>query len=216
MSRAERLLASVSIVVVIGVAACSGRVSPSPPATTASPEAAPPTKRVVGPLNDADAAALATMNDGLKKYVDLHTKIEATMPKVGADATPTDRDRVQRQFEAEVRKARAGAKQGDLFTPQATPVIRRLVAAVFDGPAGQKLKASIMDENPVGVKISVNGRYPDNVPMSTMPPPVLQTLPKLSEGLEYRFVGDSLIILDVHAHVIADYIDNVLPATGKP
>jgi hypothetical protein len=31
---------------------------------------------VVGPLTPADAQALATMNDRLKEYVDLHTKIE--------------------------------------------------------------------------------------------------------------------------------------------
>ena len=82
MSRAERALASLSLLFVIGVTACSDRVPPSPPATTATPEAAPPTKRVVGPLSEADAAALATMNDGLKQYVALHTKIEATLPKV--------------------------------------------------------------------------------------------------------------------------------------
>lgn len=216
MSRAERALASVSIVIVIGVAACSGRVPPSPPATTASPETAPPTKRVVGPLSEADAAALATMNERLKSYVELHTKIEGALPKVAADATPTQRDAVQRQFEKELRAARAGAKQGELFTPQAQPVIKRLVAAVFDGPDGLKLKSSIMDENPMGIKLSINGRYPDNVPISTMPPPVLQTLPKLTEGLEYRFVNDHLIILDVHAHIVADFIDNVLPATVKP
>lgn len=214
MSRAERALASLSIVIIIGVAACSGRVPPSPPATTASPEAAPPTQRVVGPLSEADAAALATMNDRLKAYVELHTKIESALPKLAAEATPVDRDKVQRQFEQEMRKARAGAKQGDLFTPQAQPVIKRLIAAVFDGPEGMKLKASIMDENPVGVKLAVNGRYPDNVPISTMPPPVLQTLPKLTEGLEYRFVNDHLIILDAHAHVVADYLDNVLPTTA--
>ena len=216
MSRAERALTSLSIVIVIGVAACSGRVPPSPPATTASPAAAPPTKRVVGPLSEADAAALATMNDGLTKYIALHTRIEATLPKLAADSTPKQRDDVQRQFEKQVRSARAGAKQGDLFTPQAAPVIKRLIASVFAGPDGQKLKSSIMDENPVGLRRVVNGRYPDNVPVSTMPPPVLQTLPKLSEGLEYRFVGDDLIILDVHAHVIADYIENVLPPTTKP
>lgn len=215
MSRAGRALATLSILILIGFPACSGRVPPSPPATRATPEAAPPTKRVVGPLSDADAAALATMNDGLTKYVALHTRIEGTLPKLSADATPKEGDDVQRRFAQQVRTARAGAKRGDLFTPQAEPVIRRLIAAVFDGPDGQKLKSSIMDENPVGVKIAVNGRYPDNVPISTMPPPVLQTLPKLSEGLEYRFVGDSLIILDVHAHVVADYIDNVLPATVK-
>lgn len=212
MSRAERALASLSIVVVVGTAACSGRVPSSPPATTATPEAAPPTKRVVGPLSEADAAALATMNDRLKSYVELHTKVESGLPKVPEDATPLQRDAVQRQFEKELRAARQGAKQGDLFTPQAQPVIKRLIAAVFDGPDGLKRRSSIMDENPMGIKLAINGRYPDSVPISTMPPPVLQTLPRLTEGLEYRFVNDHLIILDVHAHIVADFIDNVLPA----
>lgn len=216
MTRTEHALASFSILFVIGIAACSGRVPPASPATTASPEAAPPTQRVVGPLSEADAAALATMNDRLKSYVALHNKLEAALPKLPAEATPVQRDAVQRQFEKELRSARAGAKQGDMFTPQAQPVIKRLIAAVFDGPEGQKLKSSIMDENPVGVKLVINGRYPDNVPISTMPPPVLQTLPKLVEGLEYRFVNDHLILLDVHAHIVADFIDNVLPATVKP
>lgn len=216
MTRTEHARASFSILFVIGIAACSGRVPPASPATTASPEAAPPTQRVVGPLSEADAAALATMNDRLKSYVELHNKTEAALPKVTADSTPAQRDAVQRQFEKQLRAARAGSKQGGLFTPQAQPVIKRLIAAVFDGPEGQKLKSSIMDENPVGVKLVINGRYPDNVPISTMPPQVLQTLPRLTEGLEYRFVNDHLIILDVHAHIVADFIDNVLPATVKP
>jgi hypothetical protein len=68
-----------------------------------------------------------------------------------------------------------------------------------------------MDENPVGVKVTVNGRYPDNVPISTVPPQVLQSLPRLSEDMEYRFVGDNLILLDAHAHIIADFIGEALP-----
>jgi hypothetical protein len=209
-----RILPSLPVLFVVALIACSNRVPASPPATDATPEAARPTERVVGPLSDADAAALATMHDGLEKYVALHRKIEGALPKLPVDADVKQRDSLQRQFEAEVRKERSGAKHGDLFTPQAQPVIKRLIAAVFEGPEGQKLKASIMDENPVDVKIGVNARYPDNVPISTMPPPVLQTLPKLTEDLEYRFVNDNLIILDVHAHVIADFIENVLPPTA--
>ena len=71
-----------------------------------------------------------------------------------------------------------------------------------------------MDENvvdPVQLKVSVNSRYPDTVPLTTIPPEVLQTLPKLSEDLEYRFIGNWLILLDTHAHVIADYIEDALP-----
>jgi hypothetical protein len=102
-------------------------------------------------------------------------------------------------------------KPGDIFTPEARPVIKRLLATVFDGPEGKQLKASIMDENSTGITISVNGRYPDAVPLSSVPPEVLQTLPKLIEDMEYRFIGDRLILLDTHAHVVADFIDDALP-----
>jgi hypothetical protein len=165
----------------------------------------------VGPLSTEDAAALATMNARLKEYVELHSKLERTLPKLPDDATPQQIDRNQRQLEQLVRDARRTAKQGDLFTPEARPVIKRLLATVFGGPEGKQLKDSIMDENPVGVRVTVNGRYPDTVPVSTVPPQVLQTLPKLSEDMEYRFIGDRLILLDAHAHVIADFIDHALP-----
>ena len=44
-----------------------------------------------------------------------------------------------------------------------------------------------------------------------MPPDVLKALPPLPESLEYRFVGDSLILLDPHAHIIVDFLPNALP-----
>jgi hypothetical protein len=183
---------------------------PAAPPTTASPLTAPPTERVVGPLSAEDAKALATMNDRLKEYIALHTQLESTLPALSTDATPQQIDKNQRAFEVLLRSARASAKQGDIFTPEATPVIKRLLATVFGGPDGQKLKHSIMDEN-VDVTVSVNGRYPDSVPLASVPPQVLQTLPKLSEDLEYRFIGDRLILLDTHAHVIVDFINKALP-----
>jgi hypothetical protein len=200
---------------VLGLGACTGGDSPAaPPATSASPESAPPTERVVGPLTPADAQALATMNDRLKEYIDLHTKLERSLPSLPKEATQEQIVTNQRAFEKLLREARATAKQGDIFTPEARPVIVRLLATIFGGPDGKQLKASIMDENPVdpaALKLTVNGRYPDTVPLTTVPPQVLQTLPQLTEDLEYRFIGDWLILLDTHAHVIADFIDNALP-----
>jgi hypothetical protein len=192
--------------------ACKGVDKPTAaPATSASPATAPPTARVVGPLSPADAQALSTMNNRVREYIDLHTKLERSLPSLPNDATPLQIDKNQRALETLVRNARVGAKPGDIFTPDARPVIKRLLTTVFGGPDGQQLKASIMDENPVGLTLAVNGRYPDTVPLSSVPPQVLQTLPKLSEDLEYRFVGDRLILLDTHAHVIADFIDDALP-----
>jgi len=199
----------------LALSACKGNdTPPPPPATSKSPENAPPTERVVGPLSDVEAGALASMNDRLKAYVDLHLKLERSLPKLRDEATPEQIDKNQRDLAKLMQAARATAKPGDLFTPEARPVIQRLLATVFSGPDGKQLKASIMDENPVDpakLKLTVNSRYPDVVPLTSVPPQVLQTLPKLSEDLEYRFVGDWLILLDTHAHTIADYIDNALP-----
>jgi hypothetical protein len=197
-------------VLVLGACA-GGDIPPAPPATSASPASAPPTERVVGPLSPADAQALATMNDRLKEYIELHNKLERTLPKLPTEATPQQIDTNQRMLEKLVQQARATAKSGDIFTPEARPVIKRLLATVFGGPDGKQLKASIMDENPVGITLTVNGRYPDSVPLSTVPPQVLQTLPKLNEDIEYRFIGDRLILLDTHAHVIADFIEDAMP-----
>ncbi len=212
---ATRAVVSLVALAVVALGACTGGGNlPAPPGTSESPESAPATERVVGPLTSAEAEALATMNDRLKEYVDLHLTIERSLPTLPDDTTPQQIDTNQRAFEKRMREARATAKPGDIFTPEARPVITRLLATIFGGPDGRKLKASIMDENPVDpveVKLSVNDRYPDTVPLAAMPPQILQTLPKLTEDLEYRFVGDWLILLDTHAHVIADFIDNALP-----
>ena len=215
MSASRDGVISLVVAAILALGACTRDDSPpAPTATAESPASAPPTERVVGPLTSADAQSLATMNDRLKEYIDLHTKLEGTLPKLPKEATPEQIDTNQRALEKLVRGARANAKRGDIFTPEARPVIKRLLANVFGGPDGKQLKASIMDENPLdpaAMKLTVNRRYPDTVPLTTVPPQVLQTLPKLTEDLEYRFIGDSLILLDVHAHVIADFIDDALP-----
>ena len=199
----------------LGLAGCNRNDTPPPPeATTASPDTAKPTERVVGPLTEQEAAALATMNDRLREYIDVHLAQEKALPKLPDDATPQQIDQNQRELGKRMASARAGAKPGDLFTPDARPVIIKLLAQVFAGPEGRELKASIMDENPTNLaeyKLKVNARYPDDVPVTSVPPEVLQILPKLSEDLEYRFVGDALILLDAHAHTIADFIENALP-----
>jgi hypothetical protein len=211
MSANDRLTCVFVASLAVMAGGCKRDVPPPPEATSKSPESAPPTKRVVGPLSDADAAALATMNDRLKAYIEIHKKIEDEVPKLPKDATPEQIDTHQRAFEQRIRAARANAKQGDIFGPEAQPVIKRLLAAVFSGPEGKQLLSSVLDENPAGMKLTVNMRYPDSVPVSTMPPEVLQTLPKLSEDMEYRFIGRHLILLDAHSHVVADFIPDAIP-----
>ena len=159
----------------------------------------------------SDAKTVASFNERLRQYSELHNKLEKTLPALPKEASPEAIDQHQRALEALVKKARASARRGDVFAPDIDKLIRRLLTQILSGPEGASLKATIMDENPTTVALGVNSRYPDEVPLSTMPPQVLALLPKLPEDLEYRFIGPRLILLDVHAHTIVDYIENALP-----
>jgi len=49
------------------------------------------------------------------------------------------------------------------------------------------------------------------VPLITFPPALLQSLPPLPEGLEYRFYGRHLILRDVKANIVVDMLRNIVP-----
>jgi len=125
--------------------------------------------------------------------------------------TPEEIDKHQRALAQAIEQMRSSAKPGDIFTRDVRAYLRRQLERVFAGPEGRKLKATIMDENPGPIRLRVNGRYPDTVPLATMPPQVLAALPKMPEELEYRFIGERLILLDVPAHLVVDFIEDALP-----
>jgi len=60
------------------------------------------------------------------------------------------------------------------------------------------------------VPLKVNATYPEGNPLPTTPPNVLQNLPKLPEQLEYRIWNKNLIIRDVQANIIVDFIPNAI------
>jgi hypothetical protein len=211
----SRVRLALPLAAALAFAACD-RTAP-PPAQSAEPKPAPaqpsvqPAAPPEGQPVNADARALETMLERINDYAAVHKKLEDTLPKLSKESTPEEIDRNQRALGRLIQKERRDVKQGAIFTPDARAVIKRLLDRVFAGPDGAALRASIMDENPVTIKLAVNGRYPDTVPLSTVPPQVLQGLPKLPEEMEFRFISRHLILMDVHAHIIVDLIENALP-----
>jgi len=154
---------------------------------------------------------MAGFLDRVNGYAAIHQKLENTLPKLSKESTPEQIDTHQRSLATLIQGARRDAKPGDLFTPESAAVIKSLLAKVLGGPDGAAIKASIMDENPGVPGLKVNDRYPDSVPISTIPPQVLEGLPKLPEEMQFRFVGHDLILMDTHAHIIADFVRNAFP-----
>jgi len=157
-----------------------------------------------------DAKIMADFNGRVQKYVEEHRRLEATLPPIPTDATPQQIDAHQRALEKLIQRERLkGGKPGDFFDKDTRALFRRHLNVAFSGPDGADAKAEIMDEYPGPVNVVINGRYPDTIPLSTVPPKALQLLPPLPEELEYRFIGDRLILLDVHAHIVIDAIEKV-------
>jgi hypothetical protein len=113
---------------------------------------------------------------------------------------------------SEIREARAGAKQGDLFTPEIAAEFRRLLGITMQGPEAQRVRTSLKAASPVQPQVlRVNARYPAGVPLQSTPSSLLLNLPPLPAGVQYRIVGRDLILLDTEADLIVDFIRNAIP-----
>jgi hypothetical protein len=60
------------------------------------------------------------------------------------------------------------------------------------------------------VQLNVNQPYPEGAPLPTMPANLLANLPRLPEDLEYRIVDRHLILRDVDANIIVDFVPNAI------
>lgn len=181
---------------------CALVISISPPSVAGGALQKP------APRVNANAAIMEEFTRRVDGYVALHTKLEGTLPNLPKQTTPQDIDTHQRGLAKLIQDARKAARPGEILTPAMQRVIRTLLRPMFSGKDGQQIKSEILDKEYKGnVKLVVNGRYPDEVPISTVPPQVLEALPKLSEELEYRFIQNNLILFDPHAHIIIDYMD---------
>lgn len=158
-----------------------------------------------------DAQLIAEFSQRAAAYADTHRTLERTLPSQPDRPSPEQVDAHQRALARLISRARSEAGPGDLFTRECRAYFRRQIRRALSGPDGADLKGVIMDDNPGRIQLQINGRYPDDAPVSTMPTQVLAMLPVLPPELEYRFIGDRLILLDVHAHLVVDYIDNALP-----
>jgi hypothetical protein len=171
-----------------------------------------PAAQSVQPAGPNEQAALKAFKDRLDEYVALHRKLEATLPKLPQEATPQQIDQNQRKLGALIQEARKGVPQGHIFNPEMTRMVKGVMTRVFGGPEGQKLRSSMMDENVAELPLTVNQRWPDTIPMATMPPAILKSLPTLPEQMQYRFVASQFVLLDHHAHLVADFIPAALPS----
>ena len=170
-------------------------------------------KTSTDPAVNPDAAALAEFKARVDAYVDIHKEVAKGDAKPQETADPAKIAATKKALAGRVQAARVTAKQGDIFTPAVQPVFRRLLAPELKGEDGQDAKAILKDDAPAPgtVPFKVNAKYPESQPLPSVPANLLLTLPALPAPLEYRIVGKHLLILDMAADLVVDYMLNVMP-----
>ncbi len=173
--------------------------------------AAPPASQ--NPPVNPDAMLQKEFMDKVKEYDGLRSKVESTIPPVPNRAEPAQIKQHQEALLHGLQRARRDAEPGDLFHKHTRALIRRLLMQAM-AQAGPDAKHAIEEENPAVLanELKINGAYPEGLPVSTVPPQVLDALPRLPvKDLEYRFVGHRLVLLDTRAKMVVDWVDNALP-----
>lgn len=190
--------------------------------------------KIAVPAQDVrmDSEVLEEFLEGIHKYVKLHKELTARIPI----AEPTwsaqqIRDR-QTALTIAIQNARRDKKPGNIFKPEVAEAFRHVLAEAFSGPEGKAMLDEIHSGNPKtegvpqqrnpqsepkkNVPLRINAYYPDDAPLSSVPPTLLQRLPALPEEVRYRFVGRTLILRDTEANVILDFLRDVVPDPSIP
>ena len=159
-----------------------------------------------------DRQTLADFQARVDRYVALHRQIEATKPPiVVSDDWSSIKESID-TLAGKIRTARASARQGDVFTPEVERWFRLTLGECLAGVDIEDFLADMNEEEwkDFALVPEVHGRWLQGAPLPTMPPHLIAVLPQLPEELQYRFMNRDLILWDVHANVIVDFIRGAL------
>ena len=114
-----------------------------------------------------------------------------------------------------ITAARSQAKQGDIFSPEFSAFVAALIRQEYSRRPVPVIETRDDQQAELpNFEPRVNQLYPTTYPLATFPPALLPLLPPLPEEVEYRIVSDNLILRDVEANVILDFIPRAVPWQG--
>lgn len=158
-----------------------------------------------------ETAAITQFEAAIASYMAMRQRLRDEITGPVPNSTATELTRASDSLAAGIQRARAGAKVGTIFMVPVTVVVKRRVDEVVRRDRLESVLADIDDEEPTLKTPSVHLRFPAASQMATMPPSLLAALPQLPKELEYRIVGNHLVLRDVDAALIIDYIPAAVP-----
>jgi hypothetical protein len=163
----------------------------------------------------AEDRALQEFSAATTRYVALHRIIELAVPlEVTSDVEAINRS--VRHLAAALRAERRGARPGEFFTEELAAILRSRIATALAEhgytPGDVLVAEASQGVNSAELELGVNDMFPW-IYATGMFPCVLNSLPELPPELQYRLVGRTLVLVDVHASLIVDVLPYALAAT---
>jgi hypothetical protein len=165
-------------------------------------------------VSDAEQQFVSATRD----YARMHRRLEAAIGPLEINSDMARIERAVLALATAIKAERPKATAGDFFTPMLAGELR---ARIFDALIAHELApddvraAEVADGvDPSLVTLKVNGPFPWAY-SSAMFPCVLDVLPPLPAELQYRIVGDTLVLIDVHASLVVDLLPSALTPTTE-
>ena len=160
-----------------------------------------------------DKELVSDFTERVNDYMELHEKLQRQGTRQKQRDSVGENEVSQQALAMRIRFARHDARPGDLFRLPIATALRQALNTELRGVAALPTRESIREDAPAVFVLAVNADYPPGASRSTMPVNVLNILPSLPKGLEYRIVGTHLLLMDTDANIVVDYILDVMCKT---
>jgi len=160
-----------------------------------------------------DKELVADFGERVNDYMKLHEKLHKHETRKNQGNGVLENQISEQALAMRIRAARYDARPGEVFRNPIAMAFRRALNPELRGVANTETRETIREDAPAVFVLAVNASYPPGASRSTMPVNVLNILPPLPKGLEYRIVDTHLLLMDIEANIIVDYILDVMCKT---
>jgi len=161
---------------------------------------------------DGRRGALQVFEQRVVAYAELHRRIDAGFPPLAVSDDLQMLAWRRASVAAALTAERRDAQQGDIFDTPVAAAVRDVITNALIGVDLELMLADLYEDCdlPADYRPQVNAAYPDWA-SHAMPPVLLNVLPRLPDGIQYRLIERDLLLWDVNADVIVDVLPNALP-----
>ncbi len=156
---------------------------------------------------------LSRFRQQVSEYMALKARVAATVPSRSGTHTFEQFVEANRRLREALRQARKDAAIGDMFTEDARPVLRDLIAetlAEHGIDVGDLLADMKADRLPGAAPVRLNEPFAWQRGF-IMAPCLLEALPGLPRDLEYRLDARNLVLVDMDVNLVLDILERALP-----